>query len=310
MKLNRPFVFILPLLGLIILFVYSCDTTSASKFEPVTFSGLVTDVNDNPLPNTIVRITNPRPERITITDQQGIYGFTVDVDSTITFTVEAQKEGFQPASQQFLAIPERDVTLPVFKLSRVGGDEGDEGDDGDGGTVEPTPPDDDSNTGSAFITLQSLQTNTIQVRETGGVEQTKFEFIVTDSLGNPVSNNRSVFVHFEILSGPDGGEGVFPDSIRTENGIARGTLSSGTVSGVVQVRASFMRDGVMARSNPVSITIAGGLPDDNHFEVYADPMNVPAANRASVPVSVLLGDRYGNTVPAGTAVFFSTDRGN
>jgi len=298
MKFTRPIITVFSLLALVFLFLNSCDTTSPTKFEPVTISGKVSDAADVPLPDAIVRIISPLPERTTVTDQQGNYSFVVDVDSTVTFSIEAQKEGFVAATQQFLAIPERNVSLPAFKLNRVGGEV----------TPEPPPPGDDSEN-SAFIALQTLERNTIQVRETGGVEQTRFDFVVTDSSGTPVSNSRAVFVRFEVLSGPGGGEGIFPDSVLTENGVARGTLSSGTVSGVVQVRASFVRNGIVARSNPVSVTIAGGLPDNNHFEVHADPMNVPAANRPAVPISVLLGDKYGNTVPAGTAVYFSTDRG-
>jgi hypothetical protein len=298
MKSYRPLITLVSLLALVLLFLNSCDTTSPTQFEPVTITGMVTNAADAPLPDAIVRIVSPLPERTTVTDQQGNFSFVVDVDSTITFSLEAQKEGFVASTQQFLAIPERNVSLPAFKLTRVGGDD----------TPEPPPPGGDS-ANSAFIALQALERNTIQVRETGGVEQTTFDFVVTDSSGTPVSNSRAVYVRFEILSGPGGGEGIFPDSVLTDNGVARGTLSSGTVSGVVQVRASFVRNGILARSNPVSVTIAGGLPDNNHFEVHADPMNVPAANRPTVPISVLLGDKYGNTVPAGTAVYFSTDRG-
>ena len=304
MKSNRSLVVSVSLLILSLVFINSCDTTSSTKFEPVTITGQVLDAADEPISNAIVRITNPRPERTTVTDALGNFTLVVDVDSTVTMVIEALKEGYSANVQQFLAIPERNVTVPPFRLTLLGGG-------GGNGTPPPTTPPDDVNApGSAFITLQSLENSTIQVRGTGGVEQSRFEFLVTDSLGTPVPDNRAVFVRFEVLSGPDGGEGVFPDSVRTDNGIARGTLSSGTVSGVVQLRASFIRDGAVARSNPVSVTIAGGLPDDNHFEVHADPMNVPAANRPSVPISVLLGDRYGNTVPAGTAVYFSTDRGS
>jgi hypothetical protein len=298
MNFTRPIITILSLVAIVFLFLNSCNTTSPTNFEPVTISGMVTDAADAPLADVIVRIVSPLPERTTVTDVQGNYAFVVDVDSTVTFSIEAQKEGFVAATQQFLAIPERNVSLPAFKLNRIGGDD----------TPEPPPPGGDSEN-SAFISLQTLERNTIQVRETGGMEQTRFDFVVTDSSGTPVSNSRAVYVRFEILSGPGGGEGIFPDSVLTDNGVARGTLSSGTISGVVQVRASFVRNGIVARSNPVSVTIAGGLPDNNHFEVNADPVNVPAANRPAVPISVLLGDKYGNTVPAGTAVYFSTDRG-
>jgi len=279
----------------------SCDTTSSEDFEPITVSGSVTDSQDEPVGDAIVRIVNPSPEIITTTDQGGNYTFELQVDSTITYTIEVRKEGFEAKTQEFLAIPERNVSLPGFRLT-TGNEEG--GDDG--GTP---PPSGEESEGSAFITLQSVSAENIQVRETGGIETAEFEFMITDSAGTPVSQSNAVDVNFDIASGPGGGESIYPETVETVNGIAKASLTSGTAAGVVQLRASFTRDGNTMQSKPVSITISGGLPSDDHFEVSAAKKNIPSATSEPNEISVLLGDRYGNTVPEGTAVHFSTNKG-
>jgi hypothetical protein len=282
----------------------SCDTTSSEDFEPITVSGSVTDSQEAPVADAIVRIINPSPEIITTTDQAGNYTFELQVDSTIAYTIEVRKEGFDAKTQEFLAIPERNVNLPGFRLST--GDEGGAGDGDDGGTPPPTG---EESEGSAFITLQSVSEENIQVRETGGIETAEFEFMITDSAGTPVSQSNAVEVNFDIASGPGGGESIYPQKVETVNGIAKASLTSGTESGVVQVRASFTRDGNTMQSKPISITISGGLPSDDHFEVSAAKKNIPSSTSEPNEISVLLGDKYGNTVPEGTAVHFSTNKG-
>lgn len=276
----------------------SCDTTSSTDYEPVIVTGQVVDNQQNPLENAIVRIINPLPEIVTTTNAIGNFSLQLQVDSTINYTLEIRKEGFTTRTQDFLAIPERDINLPVIRLSTTNDDNG----------VDPTDPGEGSE-GSAFITLQSLSETNIQVRETGGIETAVFEFIVTDSTGSPVSADNAVMVSFDIASGPDGGESIYPESIQTANGIAKAALTSGTVAGVVQIRASFTRDGNTMQSKPVSITISGGLPADNHFEANAAKRNIPASSSEINEITVLLGDKYGNTVPEGTAVYFSTNKG-
>ena len=276
----------------------SCDTTSSSGYEPIEITGKVTDTSNDPIANAIVRIVNPRPEQTTTTDEDGLYLFTAEVDSSMKFTIEAHKEGYQAQVKDFLAIPERDAELPVFRLSLPG----EEVDD------DETIPDDGETKGSAFITLESISEETIQVYETGGTETSKLLFMVTDSAGTPVSGANEAMVHFEISSGPDGGESIYPDSARTSDGMVEAALTSGTVAGAVQVRVYFSRDGHTMESKTVSLSISGGLPDDNHFEVSAESKNIAAA-ASETEVTALVGDKYGNTVAEGTAVYFGTDKG-
>lgn len=287
------------LLTITILVFSSCEPTSPTNYEPISVTGQVTDSQQTPIDNAIVRIISPLPEVITTTNEVGYYTFDLQVDSTINYVVEFRKEGYTPRTIDFLAIPERNVSLPVIRLTSTESESG-------GGV---TPPDNENSEGSAFITLRSITTNSIQVRETGGVESAVFEFLVTDSLGTPVSDSKAATVNFEIASGPSGGESISPASATTVNGVVRGTLNSGTKAGAVQVRASFSRDGIVMRSSPVSVTISGGLPNDTHFEVSASQVNMPAASSGAVEIISLLGDRYGNTVPAGTAVYFTTNKG-
>lgn len=285
----------------------SCSTTS-SDFEPVTISGIVTDSNENPLNNAIVRITQPLPESYTTTDEIGSYAFFMEVDSSITIRIEAQKEGYRTESMDFLAIPERNVDVPDFRLTSLG--EGSEDDDIDDGEDEVPPPDPDESGEAANLTFKSISNENIQIREAGGIESTVFEFIVTDSAGIPVGNHQAVDVSFEIVSGPDGGETIFPAVVQTDNGIARGSLTSGTIAGTVQIKASFTNSiESEIRSQPVKIVMHAGHPSPNHFSIFTAEPNVALTYGAKVPVSVLVGDKYGNEVQDGTAVYFTTDGG-
>ncbi|MDZ7718938.1 MAG: carboxypeptidase regulatory-like domain-containing protein [Balneolaceae bacterium] len=266
-------------------------------YEPIIVSGKVVNTESgSPVTDATVSIISPEDlARETFSDSNGEFLFEeVPVDSVIDITIQAQKEGFSTKSITLIAAPEKELIVPDIEIS--GSEEGGSG---------PPPSE-----GSANITLQSKSAETIQVRETGGLETATFEFVVKDSAGVPVDNQNATFVHFEITAGPNGGESIYPDSVKTVDGIAKATLTSGTVPGVVQIRASFLRNGITEKSAPIPITISGGLPNDNHFEVNSEFKNIPANSSNPSEITVLLGDKYGNTVIPGTAVYFGTNKGN
>jgi len=319
----------------VVFLLSSCGspTSDSTKSNSITISGKVVNAQDNPIQDAIVRIISPPPEKIKTTDSTGTYSFEITVDSAQTYTIEARKEGYPTKTDQILAIPDRNVKMPNFKLASSDTTNG----GGNNGNS--------NSEGSAFISLDNVSSNEIQVNGTGGTETSKLTFLVTDSAGTPISNDKAVYLHFNILEGPDGGESIYPDSVLTQNGQATATLKSGTVSGVVQIQASFSRkvsaqksnpnqtaplnhpgqqysasspsspvssatQTVSYKSKPVSVTISGGLPSENHFSIKAEKKNQVAseANQENT-INVLLGDKYGNDVPEGTSVYFKTDLG-
>ncbi|MEX0686624.1 MAG: Ig-like domain-containing protein [Balneolales bacterium] len=326
---------ITPLLScIILLFGSSCNPpSSAEDYEPIVLTGsVVNHNNNNALDNAIVRIIQPF-DRTTLTDGNGLYDFELDVDSTITLTITANKEGFLADTTEVLAIPERDIELPTFRL--VGTDE--ESDDNV------------STGGPGSISLVSVTPEHIVVQGSGGEENATFIFQVNDSSGHAINVSNPVDVSFRLGSHPDGGEMLNPVNGKTDGeGRVSVNLRSGTIAGVVQVIAEVNQDELLSslenedsgtvlstketseaeilsapssggdssvaeviRSQPVSIVIHGGLPDQGHFSVSPTQFNFPGYNINGLTneISVIVGDKYGNIVAPGTAVYFSTDGG-
>lgn len=161
------------------------------------------------------------------------------------------------------------------------------------------------------IILSNVSSNLISVRSTGSTETAVVTFLVRDRSGRPIPQD-SALVMFE-LQGTDIGASLFPTSARTDaQGRVQTTLSSGTVAGVVQVVAATDTGfGQRVISTPVPISIAGGLPDTAHFTVAVEKFNIPGLLRAGLTdeITVYVGDRYGNPVQSGTAVYFTTNGG-
>jgi len=88
-------------------------------------------------------------------------------------------------------------------------------------------------------------------------------------------------------------------------------LSSGSLAGVVQVVASTTVGSAVIRSLPVSVAIHGGHPDQTHFSIGPERFNFPGLRHFGIenPISIIVGDEYGNPVKPGTAVYFTTDGG-
>ncbi len=275
------------------LFFVSCDKI----YEPIEIKGKVIDLDTSqPISNAEINIVSPDDlKSLTFTNENGEYFFEdVSVDSIIDVTIHAFKEGYSFDSVTLLAVPEKILNVPNLRLRNLS--------DSDGNGTSPR--------GSASITLLSKSNDFIQVLGTGGNETVDLVFVVSDSSGVPIGNNNAVYVNFQIIAGPNGGESIYPDSVRTQSGIARATLTSGNSAGVLQVRASFTRNGITANSSPVPITISGGLPNDNHFEVSSEFKNIPSRANTPNTITALLGDKHGNPVIPGTAVYFGTNKGN
>jgi hypothetical protein len=149
----------------------------------------------------------------------------------------------------------------------------------------------------------------IQVRGTGGTEATQIRAVCFDNNGNRVGSDFPV--EFYIINGPGGGEalnGVASDSITVKtnsDGEATVTLSSGTVSGPVRMRAKVGK----VLSYSTLVTICSGPPAD--ISLGVTPCNIRGwdVNCVQASICACVVDVYGNPVPDSTEVHFGTEEG-
>ena len=87
------------------------------------------------------------------------------------------------------------------------------------------------------------------------------------------------------------------------------TLNSGTVAKTVKVKATI--DSLSISSEAISIAIHGGPPDAAHFSVVPQYLNFAGWKTYGLQntITAFIGDQYGNPVPEGTSVYFSTTGG-
>jgi adhesin/invasin len=150
----------------------------------------------------------------------------------------------------------------------------------------------------------------IQVHGTGGTDFTEITAACFDAFGNPAPEGLPVAL--SIISGPGGGEGINgtvgqPVSKLTDGaGRVTWTVASGTVSGTIRIRAT----AGTVLSTAIHVVVNAGPP----FEISlgAASCNVQAWHWVNLvnPIVAVVVDAYGNPVPAGTAVYFSTEEGS
>jgi hypothetical protein len=285
-RLFLPVLLLLTALGLV-----GCEPLEDDG-GTVTLAGQVLN-KDTGLPVrgafVLVQPLNKRVEA----DSAGRYRLEVKVDSAMSLTVSASKDGFAPASVEVLAVGGRTLDVPTLQIAPQG----------EAQRTSGRP---------SNILLLAQTAQTIGVKESGAEEVAGITFQVADSVGRPVILNQGTTVSFLIGQGPGGGEFISPSSARTDNnGKVTGNLSSGTKAGVVQVVAEMNVGGRTVRSQPVAITIHGGLPSQSHFSVGPQTLNFPGLNTLGLTdaISVIVGDKYSNPVRPGTAVYFSSSHG-
>lgn len=161
------------------------------------------------------------------------------------------------------------------------------------------------------IVLVSVDPPAIGVRASGGNETAIVTFEVRDERGNTVADGLSVRFRLDG-EGVDGGEQVGPDSMSTVGGRVQAALSSGTRARTVRLIAEIaLATGEWIRSTPVPIAITGGLPDQDHFSLSSEPLNLAGRVLLGLEgnITAFVFDKYSNPVPAGTSVRFRTDGG-
>lgn len=280
--------------------VAGCDLFSgSSEAGVVTLTGLVVNsVTSDPVEGAFVRVL-PMDE-LGETDQVGRYRIEVDIDSTMDVSLAVTKSGYVNQTTTVLAVADRTIDVANIRLVPLEGDT----DSGSGNRIS----------GSASnLLLLSQTTTSIGVRESGSQEVAELVFQAADSLGRPVNLDNQTTINFRFGANPGGDAFIFPEAAQTnENGEVRTNISSGTVSGVVQIIATAVVGGRTIRSKPVAISIHGGLPHEDHFGVAPQTLNVARAWDiwgVETTVTAFVGDQFGNPVRTGTSVSFTTSAG-
>jgi hypothetical protein len=185
-------------------------------------------------------------------------------------------------------------------------------------TAKPTVVGGDSNTGRGIarsISEVSVSSQEISIHGVGRNETSVLVWQVLDSLGYPVDINHRYTVTFIPTGDPVtlGGAYVTPTSGMTDgSGEVSTTVNSGTVAGTIQLIAQLaLSNGTVIKSSPVQITVDGGLPDQAHFGLNPKTINFAGYDWSGVTQSftVQAGDKYGNPVAPGTAIYFSSTTG-
>ncbi len=229
-----------------------------------------------------------------LTDQEGLYSIEAQLadSSSKLVALSFTKDGFFESSVTVAIQNGEKTTVPDASL------------------VQKSGPVGGSSSDAANVILVDVETNSVFVKSSGGNETTTITFEVRDANGIPVDLAHQVKVCFNIVTGPNGGEFVNPDSVLTDaNGRAATTLNSGTLPGTVQVQAEVI--GTTINSDPIPVTITGWLPDATHFSIAPNLLNFPGYDILNLrdQITVLLGDKFSNPVPPGTAVYFETTGG-
>ncbi len=160
----------------------------------------------------------------------------------------------------------------------------------------------------ATVELIAVEDTSLSVQGVGGNETSLLEWEVRDAQGFPLGSSNAVDVDFSIVASPGGGVTLSPMSSRTNNvGRVYTTVSSGTVAGVVRIRASAGD----VQSSAASVAIHGGPPDADHFSIAPASMNVAGLLHLGIEnrITAYVYDQYANPVPEGTAIYFTTDFG-
>lgn len=291
---------------LIALVVKSCkpeEPTSASDLA-VTVTGKVVEAGTFlAVDSALITLTNAQGTQTGFTNRFGDYSVVVQLTErkTLQSAFNVSKPGYVSKTLTLTLNPGEVITQDLTLQPDTSGSSA------GGGTATTGYP----NT----IAFLGASPSEISVFGVGGRETSIILAEVRDSAGNPIKATVADTVEFSIAGPPvAGGAFIVPNRVIT-NAIGRvsTTVNSGTVSGPIQVTARMRRDldGKIIQSLPIRLLVHGGAPDSNHISVAATRLNLPGLSFFGLTsgITAYLGDKYGNPVAPGTAVYFSTNQG-
>ncbi len=283
------------------------ETTEPEAVETdstTTLEGYVYFMNqdNSPTPLEGALITAQNIHAQALTDTSGAYLIPIELtEETIDISLNASKVGFLSSDVSVFVQKGKQNFVPDFTLSASINDT-------TGGINDTTGT---MSGDGAHIEISGTHPTHLYVTQSGLRETALIQFNVTDSQGRLLDYDHRVLVNFSILNGPNGGEYLSPDTMTTINGSIYTVLNSGTIAGPIQLEASFTVNGNIIKTVPIRMAIHGGLPDEDHFSITVDRVNIAGRVHFGLidNVTAFVGDKYSNPVAPGTAVYFSTDFG-
>ncbi len=259
-----------------------------SKFDPITISGIVLNYTDSsPLEGVNVSIVE-MPEHYTKTNSIGEYSLNPIIVQDENIHIAFNKSEFLADTAEVSVSPNTNISITDIPLLE-----------------KITKP--------ASIVFLGANPQDIRVKESGGIENSMLVFEIRDSSGIAIDISEDTTVFVEIVSGPGGGESIYPNELRTNSrGEVTTSLTSGTISGPVQIQAYlYNENGNKISSNPATLVIHAGHPDQNHFSIAAAQLNIPGLVTSGLEdiITAYVADKYGNWVADGTPVYFTADGG-
>ena len=282
---------------IVFVFLNSCELGIDENPESTltTISGQVVDSESgNPVVGATVKVYNDTSYTGGTTNSNGLFQIDFNINNDQELNVVIYKSGYLPDTLNIYITSGSENNISLVKLVATTGS-------GNGKSGQ-----------AASLYLYSQSAASIGVKESGALEAAQIVFQVLDSSGVPITFENKVYVQFSFLSGPGGGEYLYPDSVESNSlGRATVTLNSGTVAGVVQVIARINSINGLIQSQPVALSIFGGIPDINHFDIASENLNYPAYGIVgfSISFTAYVGDKYSNPVRPNTTVYFSTTSG-
>lgn len=296
----------IPLITVLLFVTISCESVTPEEPLPAVLKGQVVDkATSTPIQGALVQVLSPAPPQEVNTNAQGGWSIELDIDDITTVVLRVTMDGYRQENFELMAAPGREVNAPAMRIEAIPStDPGEDPGTGQPGTTSGFP---------HTIKFEASTDTDLAVFNTGGIQQSTITFTVTDSIGRPVTSNRAAQVNFRLGGHPGGGEKLSPVVATTDaNGQVHTTLETGTKSGVVQVIADFVnREGRTITSTPVRLVIHSAPPHVDHFSIASESYNLPGRHifGLTTRITAFIGDRYGNPVEPGTAVYFTTTGG-
>lgn len=142
---------------------------------------------------------------------------------------------------------------------------------------------------------------------TGNTETSVISFIVKDVTGQPLAGQTIDFT----LDTSVGGLSIIPTSaVSDSSGTVKTIVNAGVISTPVRVAATVRSTAISVKSD--QLTVSTGLPHQDGLSISSSPRNPEALDYdgAESTITAMLSDHFGNPVPDGTSVYFTTYGGS
>jgi hypothetical protein len=166
------------------------------------------------------------------------------------------------------------------------------------------------------INFISASRSNIALKGTGGFGRQEFSnllFRVFDKAGNAVANSVIDLVFSDSNTTSTTGGLMLNTGYATSNadGDVTVLVSAGTIPTSVRVVASVRGSSPLITTSSNILVISTGIPDQRHFSLATETGNCEGLdfNQPCSIITATLGDHFGNPVPDGSAVNFTTEGG-